>query len=259
MTVDYSRCGFDRTEFKLNLQRRIGPLLGAHEIEVEPAALENAITRAFTDIGGDYDDLQSRFLSLALSHIFARDRLWIDYRTKTGGLLSDDVLLSAYLLWHKALRFAVNRDLDCTKVASALDSAAQATADALAKGKYVVNMRKYMFTVYRNRILRGRRSEFRNMECGEANFSDGGIVPDKIERKILTRELLAVMPPQERCVVMLRYFLDCDWDKIAEIMGTTVNTAQKRHSLGCRKAREYYQGGSDHPGMKKRKKKRTIK
>lgn len=258
MNVDNSRCGYDKSEFRLNLAKRIEPLLGSHEIEVEAATLSKAISKAFDDIGRDYDDLQSRFLSLTLWHIFAGDLLWIDCRTKAGNVLSDEVLLTAYSLWHKAARFAKNRDLDGMKAAMALDSAAQATADTLAKGNSVVNMRKYMFTVYRNLVLR-RQNTARNVELVEGNTSDGGVFSARVEEKILSRELMDVMAPQERCVVMLRYHLDYGWDKIADILGTTVNAAQKRHSTGCRRAREYFGGDSGRPDVKKRKKRRSTK
>ena len=121
MQIDNSRRGCTKSDFKSNFERKIGFLLGSYKIEVETAALMNAIEMAFIGIDRDYDDLQARLLSLTLWHIFARDLLWIDCRTKAGNVLSDDVLVTAYMLWRKAERFAENRGLDNVKAALALN------------------------------------------------------------------------------------------------------------------------------------------
>jgi DNA-directed RNA polymerase specialized sigma24 family protein len=100
----------------------------------------------------------------------------------------------------------------------------------------------------------------RYVELVEGNISDGGVYSTRVEQKILEHELLAVMSPQERCVAMLRHHFDCDWHKIADILGTTVNAAQKSLSIGHRKAREACRRDSDKQSdIKKYKKRRKHK
>jgi len=246
------RC--DRTEFKRNLRRRMKPLLASHEVDAEMAA--DAVERAFDGIGKDYDDLQSRFLSLTLWYIFAGDVFWIDCRTKAGNAVTDDVMLAAYAVWRDAADFAGNCGADIVSAALALDKAAQSTADAISKGRPVEDARKYMFAAYRNRILRQQRFLRKSVEITDRDTSDGGAFSAAVENKVLAHELVAAMTRHERAVAMMRYHLDYDWRKIAGILGTSVNAAQKALSFGQRKARAFCREDSAAKKMKKRKRRK---
>lgn len=59
-----------------------------------------------------------------------------------------------------------------------------------------------------------------------------------VERRLLVRRALAVLPPRQRAVVVLRYFEDLTERDAAEVLGISVGTVKSQAHLALRRLRE---------------------
>jgi RNA polymerase sigma factor (sigma-70 family) len=229
----------NKLQIKQDLNDKLQLFLTSCGIETE--ILADAIDSVLAEVREDFDCLQTQILGLILWRVFAGESgLWIGCRTPDGNAIPASVLVMAYEMWHKAMGFAGKRGVDSLTAASALIQSTYATVDSLAKkDNPVKDVRKYLFGTYTNKISKishKLHEREQDVQIEEVALSDSGILFNRIEDKILCRELLNIMPPQGRRVVALRHYLGLDWDEIAVVMGISVNAAQKALSAGVKKA-----------------------
>lgn len=227
----------DKISIRQELKRQLQPFLASFGIETE--ILADAIDSVLAEVDEDFEYIQTQILGLVLWRIFAGESgLWIGCRTPAGNAIPANILVVAYKMWDKAMEFAKNRKVDSLTAASVLIQAAYVTVDMLAGKNTITDVQKYLFGTYRNIISKNLRENRENFYAlpPDATFSDNGIFSDKINDTILCREILDLMPPQGRRVTALRYLAGLSWQEIANVMGISVNAAQKALSVGIKKA-----------------------
>ena len=232
----------DNSEIKRNLIRIIQSLPDSSAIDT--AILDAALDRALRETHEDFDDFQLLVLDRVLWRFFARESdLWIGCRTPAGNAVSADVLVTSYTMWRGAAAYAENRGVDNLKSAAAMADAVYTAVDDMAKGKDIVNLRKYVFGIYRHnmlRIIRNPNFAYNKKKVGitEKRLWNKRINSDKIENEVLCRELFEFMPQRAQDVAYMRYWLGHTCEEIAKELNTSANAVQKALSIGIQKALE---------------------
>jgi DNA-directed RNA polymerase specialized sigma24 family protein len=219
--------------------------------DVLAGALERALFEAGAngkDIETSEKELRSTLLGLVLWAIFGREStLWISSRTEAGDEVPTELMVIAFAMWAKAVRFADRYRVDSDVAAEALMSATHATAERLrriGKDKESREIRNYLFAAYMYRINHIARRQGSNRTDGiddgdwrsDRKVSDKGAFCNVVESGIYWNEILDAMPPRGRGVAMARYIFGNSWDETAGAFGSSVNAAQKALSTGIRKA-----------------------
>jgi len=244
-------------KLKSDLLEEIRPVATAHCVGED--ALVQAYGEAVNELDQNWDERLSQeerrtsLLGLILWKLFAGGSApWIDSRTAEGNAVPIDVLVSAYEMWKRAVGFAERFRLDSATTAEALARAAHRTADQLARigrgeVKYTIrNVGRYLFVAYMRAVFDATakdglpRTDF--TELTDAEESDSGTFQQGLENSILCRELLDVMPPKAKSVVISRFIAGKGWAEIAAGLETTVNAAQKAQSVGFKRAFEICMG-----------------
>ena len=241
MQIENTTGVYDKLTLKQNLMQGIHHLLSSYKVDT--VTLNNGLEKAFGEIYGNFDDLRLQFLGLTLWYIFAKDGLWIKFRTPTGNVVSENVLISAYVMWREAARFARKHGADSLMASSAMECAAHVTTDNLASGCFPGNIQRYMFGIYRktlaNMIRRSGRESY-TAEFFENRMSDQGAFAAELENHLFAKELMALMPPRTRRLAYMCCYYGYSLQETAEIMGMSVRAVQKSLSIGSRKALDEY-------------------
>jgi hypothetical protein len=249
-----------QAEAASGLLEEIQPLVAQHGIQ--EGALSNAFEETLLEIGeknigNSAEEIRSHLIGFILWKLFARGAaLWISAQTKTGNRVPLNVLVTAYALWKNALRVASRHGKDALTAADALVKVTHHTADLISRNavdpesESIHDVYHYLYTGYTymiRRIAAGRApNENNSVEIGKwiekyrGELSDQGAFRRVIHNEILCRELMNAMQPKGRSVAYARYVLGCSWPETADILGTSINAAQKALSFGIRTVLEIY-------------------
>ncbi len=238
-------------EIATDLTEEIRPWARQHGVTRE--ALARAVTEAQFEveqkgeIASTPEEIHSNLLELIVWRLFSRQSdLWITSKTAAGNRVPLDLLVAAYTMWRRAVRFAAEYDVGRPEVAEVLAENTHATADYIAKrnresGDRIRDIDRYLFASFITSIAGIARKRGPKHQIREASFferCDEGAFQQALESSVLCRELLNVMPRQARRVAMARYLMGYEWPEVADVFETSVNAAKKAQSVGLRKAFE---------------------
>jgi hypothetical protein len=213
----------------------------------QEAVLE--ISRNRQDTESPAEERRGHLIGLIFWKLFARgEELWITSKTSAGNAVPLELLMTAYRLWRRAVRFAATHGVGSSDAAEILAHATHATADRLARGENYDSIRKldaylfsaFMYAVFRISRKQGSKDIHFVQLSGMKDLSDDGAFQRVMEGAILCQELLNVMPPRGKSAATARYLLGYDWPETAAALGSSVNAAQKAQSVGFKRALEIW-------------------
>ena len=212
----------------------------------------------------ELDNIQPETLSVIFWRIFGGESiLWIDAPTAAGNDVPFDVMATAYAMWRDAQQVAFNRNLDSVDAAEAMTQVVHHIADRLADGNAppIRNMRNYMFVSF-SRVLEQINTNCEAVPCRKPNIqeSDNGAFLTAVENVIMCDEVLSVLPPRLREMVIFRYMMGKSCNEVAAVFGSSRGAVRKAISAGIKKAlgvcrRDLHKLG--HAGITQRKKKQV--
>jgi len=115
------------------------------------------------------------------------------------------------------------------------------------------NLRAWLFAILHNRFISDRRRDARRGVQLPLDGEIGGPAAADAEAGVARRDLLeglALLPPEQREVVLLVGVEDLSYDEAARVLGIPIGTVMSRLSRGREKLRRYIEG--ERPAMLRR-------
>jgi RNA polymerase sigma-70 factor (sigma-E family) len=108
----------------------------------------------------------------------------------------------------------------------------------------------YVRKMMLNQLLSWRRRKSwteRTIEAPEDHAGDHDLASDRVERDAMWT-LLGELPPQQRAVIVLRYYEDLDDDRIADLLGCSAPTVRSHASKATTRLRAVVTDANLTPG-----------
>jgi RNA polymerase sigma-70 factor (ECF subfamily) len=113
--------------------------------------------------------------------------------------------------------------------------------------RLIRNPSAYVFRIARNEAVRFLKNQKRNPEKCRPTEECAKVIQDNltgIESEVMNQvaEALALIPEDQREVIILRFFAELTLREIANVCGVSINTAASRFRYGMQKLRQILEG-----------------
>jgi len=249
-------------KIKARMLTKIQPFLESCGIEKE--SIDNAIEKALMEIRKDENSAQSWLLSLVFCKIFGDNGFFLtDNQTPAGNDIPFDILIAAYKMWQDAKRTAAMSGLDDLDAVEALVSVVNIVTDRLARGNgaTILNINKYMQTVYINELKRLAEKigiiRFDDLKPNE-RVSDDGAFFDALENGMTRDKLLRGLSAKEKDAVGFYYAMGHSCKETAALMGLSNSAVRQILSRAVQKCSESLCGKSRRRGKLPKRRKNSL-